>query len=136
MLLMGASAGLLLVPLDAIMQWRAPEDRRGAIIAIANALMAGGIALGAALAWAGTAGLERHGAGDANGRGLFIFSALFTLGAAVGAAFVVPTAFVRLVLFLLTHSVYRLKVIGRPNVPEKGAPCSPGTTSRSPTASS
>jgi acyl-[acyl-carrier-protein]-phospholipid O-acyltransferase/long-chain-fatty-acid--[acyl-carrier-protein] ligase len=67
MLLMGASAGLLLVPLDAIMQWRAPEDRRGAIIAIANALMAGGIALGAALAWAGTAGLERHGAGDANG---------------------------------------------------------------------
>jgi acyl-[acyl-carrier-protein]-phospholipid O-acyltransferase/long-chain-fatty-acid--[acyl-carrier-protein] ligase len=120
MLLMGASAGLLLVPLDAIMQWRAPEDRRGAIIAIANALMAGGIALGAALAWAGTAGLERHGAGDANGRGLFIFSALFTLGAAVGAAFVVPTAFVRLVLFLLTHSIYRLKVIGRTHVPEKG----------------
>jgi len=126
MLLMGASAGLLLVPLDAIMQWRAPEDRRGAIIAIANALMAGGIALGAALAWAGTVGVERHGgiifgtSAAANGRALFIFSALFTLGAAVGAAFVVPQAFVRLVLFLLTHSIYRLKVVGRSNVPEKG----------------
>jgi acyl-[acyl-carrier-protein]-phospholipid O-acyltransferase/long-chain-fatty-acid--[acyl-carrier-protein] ligase len=112
MMLMGASAGLLLVPLDALLQWRSPANRRGAILAIANALMAGGMALGAAVAWPVTLGFQT--------RGLYVFAALFTLGAAVWATFVVPQAFVRLVLFLLTHSIYRLKVVGNVHVPEKG----------------
>jgi acyl-[acyl-carrier-protein]-phospholipid O-acyltransferase/long-chain-fatty-acid--[acyl-carrier-protein] ligase len=113
MLLMGSSAGLLLVPLDALLQWRAPEDRRGAVITITNALVFGGMSLGTFAAFLGTEF-------SLTTRGLFVSCGLFTLGVGVWALLVVPQAFVRLILFLLTHSIYRLKVVGRQHVPEKG----------------
>ena len=31
---LGVGAGFLIVPLNAILQWRSPEDRRGAVIAL------------------------------------------------------------------------------------------------------
>ena len=38
MTLLGIFSGFLFVPLNALLQWRSPEDRRGAIIAFANVL--------------------------------------------------------------------------------------------------
>ena len=37
--LIGVFSGLLFVPLNALLQWRAPDDRRGAVIALANVLV-------------------------------------------------------------------------------------------------
>ncbi len=44
--LLGLFAGLLLVPLNAIIQWRAPADRRGAVIAFTNVLVYAGMLAG------------------------------------------------------------------------------------------
>ncbi|QEH32854.1 Bifunctional protein Aas [Aquisphaera giovannonii] len=114
MALLGVSAGLVFVPLNALIQWRAPAEARGAVIAVSNMLssigMLGGTFLALALARAG-------------------FSAQGTfLGAAVGLAagtawslWLVPDAFLRFLLLLLAGTLYRLRVVGASNVPEEGA---------------
>ena len=52
MALVGFSAGLVFVPLNALIQWRAPADRRGAVIALTNVLANGGMLVGSAVALA------------------------------------------------------------------------------------
>ncbi|WP_237170835.1 MFS transporter [Paludisphaera borealis] len=47
---LGLFAGLLLVPLNAIIQWRAPADRRGAVIAFTNVLVYTGMLIGSVVA--------------------------------------------------------------------------------------
>ena len=36
MILLGVSSGFVVVPINALVQWRSPEDRRGAVIALTN----------------------------------------------------------------------------------------------------
>ena len=111
--LIGASAGLLFVPLNAIIQWRAPRDGRGAVISLANVLIYAGMLAGSVVAWA-TAGA------GISARGTFLGT---SIALAVGTAWaftLVPEAFLRFVLFLLAHTFYRVRVIGRANVPEEG----------------
>ncbi len=50
MTLLGIFSGMLFVPLNALLQWRSPADRRGAVIAMANVLVYGGMVLGTFLA--------------------------------------------------------------------------------------
>jgi len=51
MLLLGTFGGLILVPIHAVMQWRAPAARRGAVIAVANILVYAGILVGSLSAY-------------------------------------------------------------------------------------
>ena len=60
--LIGVSSGLLFVPLNALLQWRASDDRRGAVIALANVLVFGGMFLGSLVAM-GLASVGVNGAG-------------------------------------------------------------------------
>ena len=43
---LGLSSGFVVVPLNALIQWRSPADRRGAVIAFSNTLVFGGVLLG------------------------------------------------------------------------------------------
>jgi acyl-[acyl-carrier-protein]-phospholipid O-acyltransferase/long-chain-fatty-acid--[acyl-carrier-protein] ligase len=113
MALLGASSGLLIVPLNALIQWRAPADRRGAVIALSNGFVYTGILVGSLAAGA----LARAGL---SARGIFVAAALATAAGTVWALRLLPDAFLRLVLVLLTHTLYRLTVVGRPHVPERG----------------
>jgi acyl-[acyl-carrier-protein]-phospholipid O-acyltransferase/long-chain-fatty-acid--[acyl-carrier-protein] ligase len=113
MALLGAASGFLIVPLNSLIQWRAPADRRGAVIALANVLIFGGVLFGSLVAEA----LSRAGAGA---RGILVGAAILTLAGTLWALRLLPDALLRLVLVLLTHSVYRLRVVGRQNVPETG----------------
>lgn len=111
--LLGLCGGLLLVPLNALLQWRAPPARRGAVIALANVFVYAGIAAGAASA----ALLSRAGLST---RAIFMAAGGVLLVGGLVAMARAPQTFVRLVLFLLTHSLYRLRVHGRSHVPEQG----------------
>ena len=53
----GVASGFLLVPLSALLQWRAPPDRRGAVIALGNVFVFGGMLAGSL----GALGLVRLG---------------------------------------------------------------------------
>jgi len=109
----GLCGGLLLVPLNALLQWRAPADRRGGVVALSNVVVFAGMCAGASLAaFLAHLGLTTHA--------LFIVAGTILLVGGVFATMRSPITFVRLVLFLLTHSVYRLRVHGRQHVPETG----------------
>lgn len=113
LLVLGSAGGLLLVPLNALLQWRAPAARRGAVIALSNVLVYAGVGMGAASA----ALLARAGLST---RAIFGVAGLLLLIGGVVATARAPQALVRLVLFLLTHTLYRLRVHGREHVPEHG----------------
>jgi acyl-[acyl-carrier-protein]-phospholipid O-acyltransferase/long-chain-fatty-acid--[acyl-carrier-protein] ligase len=113
MALLGVSSGLLIVPLNALLQWRAPDDRRGAVIAFANVMIFTGTLAGSLVA----EGMSRMGFSP---RGIFIGAAIVTVAGTVWALRLLPDALLRLLLVLLTHTFYRLKVIGREHVPAQG----------------
>ncbi len=113
MALIGLSSGLLFVPLNALIQWRTPEDRRGAVIALTNVLAYGGMLAGSMLALlAARAGISA--------RETFLAAAIALAVGAVWALRLVPEAFLRFLLVILAHTLYRLRVIGRRNVPTEG----------------
>jgi len=109
---LGASAAQVIIPIQALTQWRAPAERRGGVIALSNvftltAMMIGSLAaLG--LSWIFTSGQ------------IMLISAVLVLIGTAWAMWLLPNAVVRLVLVLLTHTFYRLKVLGRKRIPEEG----------------
>jgi acyl-[acyl-carrier-protein]-phospholipid O-acyltransferase/long-chain-fatty-acid--[acyl-carrier-protein] ligase len=53
-------------------------------------------------------------------RNLFLAGAALTLAGAIYVVYLYPDWFLRLLVFFLTHAVYRIKVIGRDLAPESG----------------
>ena len=111
--LLGTASGLLIVPLNAILQWRSPPDRRGAVIALANVFVFTGILAGSVAGFA----LARGGLSP---RGILVSCAVATLAGTFWALWLLPDALLRLGLVLLTHTFYRVKVLGREHVPATG----------------
>ncbi|HWR16010.1 MAG TPA: acyl-[ACP]--phospholipid O-acyltransferase [Terriglobales bacterium] len=111
---LGFFAGIFIVPLSAMIQHRSDERRRGAIIAAANLYSFAAVFAGSALYYMLTI---QFGIGP---RGVFIVSGVLTLAATVYALILLPEALVRFLLWVLTHTVYRIKIVGRENVPDKG----------------
>jgi acyl-[acyl-carrier-protein]-phospholipid O-acyltransferase/long-chain-fatty-acid--[acyl-carrier-protein] ligase len=111
--LIGVFSGLLFVPLNALVQWRAPADRRGAVIALANVLVYAGMLAGSLTAL----GLAQAGI---SARGTFLVAGVALAGGFVWAFSLVPDSFLRFMLILLAHTLYRVRVLGRQYVPEKG----------------
>ncbi len=113
LLLLGIASGLVIVPIDALTQWRAPAERRGAVIAFGNVLAFFGVLLGSLIGF----GLSRV---DVSARGILIAAAAITLAGTAWAVWLLPQALFRLLIFLATHTLYRLRVLGREHVPSEG----------------
>jgi len=111
---LGIFGGFFAVPVNAMIQHRPAADKKGGVIAAANLLsfIAGALAAGVYFL------LTRFG--HLNARGVFLAGAVITLGGTVYVLYLLPDWFLRLLLFFLTHTLYRIKVMGRDNVPEKG----------------
>src|SRR5262249_23078357 len=101
-------------PANALIQYRQSADLKGGLIAAANLLsfVAGAVASGFYFAF------TRYG--HLNTRGVFLASAVITLAGSIYVLYLLPDWFLRLLLFFLTRTLYRIKVIGRDNIPEKG----------------
>lgn len=113
-LLSGAGGGLFIVPLEAFLQKRSPSDQRGRFLAARNFLTTGAvlIASGGNLLLTNVFGL---GADAVIG-----FAAILTL---IGFAFglvILPEFVVRFGFWLATHTLYRIKIRGKGNVPQQG----------------
>jgi acyl-[acyl-carrier-protein]-phospholipid O-acyltransferase / long-chain-fatty-acid--[acyl-carrier-protein] ligase len=113
MAITGVFSGLLFVPLNALLQWRAPADRRGAVIATANVLTYAGMLCGSAVAL----GLALA---EVSARGTFLGASLALGAGFVWALSLVPDAFFRFLMVGLANTFYRVRVIGRENVPATG----------------
>jgi acyl-[acyl-carrier-protein]-phospholipid O-acyltransferase/long-chain-fatty-acid--[acyl-carrier-protein] ligase len=90
---LGLSSGFVVVPLNALIQWRSPSDRRGAVIGLSNTLVFGGVLMGSlGCGLLATIGLSANAIFLVSGIG----SALLTLW----AMYQIPETFIRLVLVL------------------------------------
>ncbi|MFQ5742665.1 MAG: acyl-[ACP]--phospholipid O-acyltransferase [Acidobacteriota bacterium] len=113
MALLGAAGGLILVPINSLIQWRAPADRRGGVIAVANLFVYTGILVGSLAAGVlGRVGLSP--------RAILVVVAVAVAGGTIWALRLLPDAFLRLGLLLVTHTIYRLTVVNRQRVPQPG----------------
>ena len=110
---LGLASGLVVVPLEALLQWKAPADRRGGVIALANVFVFLGVMAGSLLA-------DRLAQSGLSARGIFVGAAALTLAGTLWALWLLPEAFLRLGLVLLTHTLYRLKIVDAARVPASG----------------
>ena len=113
MLFLGISSAMIFVPLNALIQWRAPDDRRGSVIAFENTCVFAGIMLGSLSGGAmATAGLSTTG--------ILIATALVTLCGTAWALWLLPDALLRMVLVILAQTLYRVRIVGHEHVPKEG----------------
>lgn len=113
MTLLGVASGFVVVPLNSLVQWRAPANRRGAIIALVNMLSFAGMMLGNF----GCLGLAQLGCNCAT---ILLAAATATLAATVWAIWLLPEALLRLVVVLAAHTLYRVRIVGQNQVPTEG----------------
>jgi acyl-[acyl-carrier-protein]-phospholipid O-acyltransferase / long-chain-fatty-acid--[acyl-carrier-protein] ligase len=113
MALLGVASAFIFVPLNAILQWKSPADRRGAVISFSNTCVFTGILLGSLAGGSlANAGLSTNG--------IFLATAAATFVGTVWGLWLLPEAFIRFVLVVLTNSLYRIRLVGRHHVPDTG----------------
>jgi len=112
--LLGFFGGFYAVPLNALIQQRPDPGRKGGVIAAANLISFVGVFAAAGVYFALAEGLRLRA--DA----IFFAGACMTLAATFYAVVFLPDCVLRLGLWVLTHSIYRLHVEGRDNIPERG----------------
>jgi len=110
---LGFWAGFFAVPVNALIQHRPAEENKGGIIAASNLLSFVGIALSSGAYFVFTRFIHL------NPRGVILAASLITAAGTAYVLLLLPEWFGRLMLFFLTHTIYRVKVLGRDNFPER-----------------
>lgn len=111
---LGMCAGFYTVPLNAFYQRYSPSEKRGQYLAALNIISSGSVLLASGFLWllSGKLGI--------NPAGLFLILGVLTIGVTFYIIKVLPTALVRLINWLIAHSIYNFRAVGVENVPDKG----------------
>jgi acyl-[acyl-carrier-protein]-phospholipid O-acyltransferase / long-chain-fatty-acid--[acyl-carrier-protein] ligase len=112
--LVGFFGGLFAVPLNALLQQRSGGDEKGRLMATNNFMNMVAIMFASA-----ALSLLSDRFRLAPDRILLVFGAL-TLLSSVYVLSVVPEFLIRFSLWLLTHTLYRIRIVGQENVPFRG----------------
>ena len=112
--LLGFFGGFYAVPLNALIQHRPDPARKGGVIAAANLFSFMGVFLAAGVYYLLAEGL--HLRADK----VFFAGACMTVAATLYAVLLLPDSMRRLGLWILTHTLYRVHIEGRDNIPERG----------------
>ena len=113
--LLGVGAGVFNVPLQALLQQRSPEDRKGQLIAFSN--MVGNVAILAAAACAGALALLP----GFDIQYTLLALCVVTIVGTVHIVWLLPDFLVRLVVYLAMNVMYRIRVVGAEHIPRGGA---------------
>ncbi|MBX7246500.1 MAG: MFS transporter [Candidatus Sumerlaeaceae bacterium] len=114
--ILGFGAGFFIVPVQALVQQRPDAANKGGVQGMAYFLSNLGVLLAAVAFWVLT---------DPKLLGLkppqvFLVGSLVTLGVAAYICYLLPDSIIRLGLWFLSHTIYRLRIVGRDNIPEHG----------------
>jgi len=112
--LVGFFGGLFAVPLNALLQQRSEGTEKGRLMATNNFLNMAAVLLASAALW-----ICRDFVGLTPNRIILLFG-LVTLASSVYVLAVVPEFLIRFSLWLLTHTLYRIRIVGQENVPLRG----------------
>ena len=111
---LGFAGGFFAVPVMAIIQHRPDAARKGGVIAASNQLSFIGVGV-ASLVYGALTGFLHFSI-----PAVFVFGGIMTLFATIYAIRLMPDALLRLIVWILVHSVYRMRVQGAENIPAKG----------------
>jgi acyl-[acyl-carrier-protein]-phospholipid O-acyltransferase/long-chain-fatty-acid--[acyl-carrier-protein] ligase len=114
LILLGVSAGFFAVPLQAFIQQRSPAAERGRILAIGNFLTFVGILIASGAYWALDAKFHLNPAQ------VFLVASAMSAVVAFELLARLPDFFLRLVAYPFANCVYKIKTVGRENVPIQG----------------
>jgi len=110
----GFFGGFYIVPISAMLQHRPARDQKGGILAAANLISFIGIALGFAVFGLLSTVLKL------SPPAIFLMVALMTLGASIYLLTLLPEALLRFALWCFTNTIYKIRIVGRDHIPEKG----------------
>lgn len=112
--LLGFAGGFFIVPVSAILQHEPPPSRKGEVLAAANWLSFVGIffASGAYYLLADVIHLSPPA--------IFLVGGVVTFVGAIGVLVLSPDSLTRAVLWIISHTIYRVKVKGLENLPQHG----------------
>jgi acyl-[acyl-carrier-protein]-phospholipid O-acyltransferase/long-chain-fatty-acid--[acyl-carrier-protein] ligase len=114
LVLLGFSAGLFAVPLNALLQQRSGKEEKGQLIATNNFMNTIGIFLAAGTHWMLKTPLQF------SPDSIILLIGLVTLAGTAVILYLLPDYFVRFILWLLTHTIYRIRIVGAENLPAHG----------------
>ncbi len=111
---LGFAGGFFVVPVNALIQHRPEEAHKGSVIAFANFLSFVGVITASAI-YSGATHYLHTGLAS-----FFIWTAVMSLLATIYTVYLLPDSLLRLMLWIATHTLYRLDVAGQENVPARG----------------
>src|SRR6478736_3035041 len=112
--LYGFFCGFFIVPVTALIQHRPERTDKGAIIAAGNLFSFVGIFIAAGVFYV-FAGLLKFSPSQ-----VFLVTTLMTVIGTAYAMWLLPDAVLRFIMWIATNTLYRIKVLGRDNIPTKG----------------
>lgn len=114
LMMLGFFGGLFVVPLNALLQKRSGANEKGRIIATTNCVGTLSILVASAMLW-----FLRDVAGIPSDAIVMIFGVVTLLGTVV-LAVILPEFLLRFCLWFLTHTFYKIRIIGKEHIPDKG----------------
>ncbi|MGI9457322.1 MAG: acyl-[ACP]--phospholipid O-acyltransferase [Aeoliella sp.] len=117
--MLGISSGLFVVPITAYLQHRSRPEVRGAILAASNFLMFSGMLV----VTIGYLALRTTMFTDKplfSARQIFLLCSFLTLPVVVYIVYLIPQTTTKFVAWLLAHTVYRINLENRDNLPSEG----------------
>ena len=115
LMLIGVFGGFYIVPLYALVQSRSAPDHRSRVIAGLNILNALFMVIAAVMA------MLILGPADLTIPDLFLITAVLNAVVAVYIFTLVPEFLMRFLIWILIHTIYRVRVTGQDNIPTEGA---------------
>ncbi len=106
--------GFFIVPLKSLLQDLPQPRQKGRLIATNNFFADSAMAMGLMI----TLVLQRYL--ELNPSNIFLFWGLMTLGATMFAVYLLPAFFVRFILLMIMHTIYRVHVYNEENLPKTG----------------
>jgi acyl-[acyl-carrier-protein]-phospholipid O-acyltransferase/long-chain-fatty-acid--[acyl-carrier-protein] ligase len=111
---LGLASGIFIVPLNAYLQQRSENREKGRIIATNNFYNTIGILLASGTLW------TLHDRLGVSPDKLILIFGFVTLLVTVYIVTVVPDFLIRFVLWIVTHTVFKIRIVGQENVPFRG----------------
>ena len=112
--LLGIASGLFIVPLNAHLQQRSDDREKGRIIATNNFYNTVGLLLAAGALWL------LHDWLHVSAAKIILLAGVATLAVTVYIVSVVPDFLIRFLAWMLTHTFFRIRIVGGQNVPFRG----------------
>ena len=114
LVMLGFAAGFFAVPLNALLQQRSGREDKGRLIATNNVFNTLGVLLASAMLWGLATRLELPA------DQVILILGCLTFILTLYALYLLPDFFVRFVLWIFTHTLYRIRIVGQEHIPLRG----------------